>query len=204
MKKLVLLLSILVMTFTLTACGNTSEPVNSNSPQNQGQQGSDSPTKKDVADDFIKYVTDMVSYLTDDGVVVSDQSLTFIKNNKAMFINQTDESINKAKNQAQTLDVRELNKNITPFLNKMAAFTGYVIQISEETVSDDMTMTQVLLLDEVGNTFEVLLFDSAVGIYEDDVVTFYGLPLGSYSYENLGGGHTIALYFLGSTIEKVE
>lgn len=41
-------------------------------------------------------------------------------------------------------------------------------------------------------------------VFEDDYVKIYGAPLGTTSFDNIGGGTTLAIVLGGSYVEKIS
>ena len=102
-----------------------------------------------------------------------------------------------------SLDYRMLSKNIDKYGDKLIFVPElYVMSISETTIGDKI-FTETQLMDE--NEFVYYVFSEASydDIYEDDIVSFYGLPLGQTSFENVGGGTTLAIVFAGCSMRKL-
>ncbi|KAB7671675.1 hypothetical protein [Bacillus sp. B1-b2] len=141
--------------------------------------------------------------LTDKVVELSDRGFNFIVGNYNLFPAISQEDIDKAKSITDTtISSKHLNKNVDPYLETMTTFEGSVVSI-EESTQDDETITIIHLIDDDFQSYQLLLFKSAGEVFEDDVVRFWGLPVGASSFENVSGGTTNVQVFLGSHVEKL-
>lgn len=101
------------------------------------------------------------------------------------------------------LDYRTVMKNINMYGDKLMYIPeAYVISAAEDTI-DGQAITEMELMDADEKTYYVVGLTAYDGIYEDDVVECYALPLGETSYQNTGGGTTISLVLAGSCITKL-
>ncbi|GAF09457.1 hypothetical protein JCM16418_3598 [Paenibacillus pini JCM 16418] len=101
----------------------------------------------------------------------------------------------------QNITSRHIFKNITPYLDKMVEFSGYVLEIQEEE-TDYGTMATIHITDENDNSIMGAYMNSTGDILDGDFVTMRGVPTLLYSFENVGGGITNALLLTVSTIQK--
>jgi len=83
----------------------------------------------------------------------------------------------------------------------MVTISGYVIDI-EEDETDYGTMAVIHIMDEYGNSLVGIYLSSTGDILEDDYVTMTGVPTEIFSFDNVIGGVTNAIFFTVSTIEK--
>ena len=86
----------------------------------------------------------------------------------------------------------------------MATFQGSVISIEEVPLDNGETIAVTHVLDDEWNSYQVLLYKSTGDILEEDTVRFWGVPVGSSSFENVSGGATNVQNFYGAHIEKVN
>ena len=77
-----------------------------------------------------------------------------------------------------------------------------VISINEEKVGDN-TFTTFQAYDDAGENYLVYYFGALPDVFEDDYVKIYGAPLGTTSFDNIGGGTTLAIVLGGSYVEKI-
>ena len=113
----------------------------------------------------------------------------------------TDAAIDKAVELAdEEVTSKHLNKNVTPYLDKMVNLAGDVIQIEEDTLEDGTPISIILIEDMDFNAIYAIGYIST-DILEGDFVDVWGLPLGAYQYENVDGGTTLAQALAISHIE---
>lgn len=151
---------------------------------------------------FLLHVDYLTTMASNGYLELSEKGESFITENIDLFINQNSETQDKAKSLAVDIDVRELNKSSSKFLDTFVEFEGFIVEIIEDYYDEFTILTYAHVMDYDFNSYTVFMFGSAEGILEDDDVIFYGLPLGGYSFENVSGGYTNANLFFGSAIEK--
>jgi len=74
---------------------------------------------------------------------------------------------------------------------------------AQQTFEDDFfdnKLTSVLAYDSDGNNYVVYYLDS-VEVYDGDAFTVYAIPCSLSSFDNIGGGATNVIVFLGSYFE---
>jgi hypothetical protein len=146
-----------------------------------------------------------IADFTDNTLELSQKTYDFMVNNHKLFPALTDSDINTAKSMVdKSINAKLLNKNPEPYFDKMASFSGHVIDIEETQLEDKTTIASVHVMDENKQSFEVLLYKETGDILEDDRVTFWGTPVGLWSFENISGGFTNSQFFIGSHIEKIK
>jgi hypothetical protein len=143
--------------------------------------------------------------LTDNQVELDQSSIDFIKNNYTLFPAQTDADINKVKSMTDSsIDARLLNKNPSPYFQKIASYEGTVISVEEKQLDKTTTISLTHVMDDNEQSYQVLMYKSTGNILENDRVRFWGAPVGVSSFENVSGGSTNVIDFAGSQIEKVQ
>ncbi|WP_103108834.1 hypothetical protein [Brevibacillus reuszeri] len=99
-----------------------------------------------------------------------------------------------------------LEKNITPYLNKMVAATGNVVNV-EEAPSEGIgtgTVALVHIMDNEFNSYRMFIMKTTGDILKGDKVKIVGVPVGSESFVNVSGGTTRSIFLLCSHINKVQ
>ncbi|MCY1689916.1 hypothetical protein OVA29_03065 [Exiguobacterium sp. SL14] len=166
----------------------------------------DKAKPKQVSSDttYVDYLKSVVPRMTEDNLEISSKSYSFIEKNQKLFPAFKEEDINKAKQMTDsTVNVKLLNKNVEPYLEKMLSFEGNVVTIEETSVPDSKdVMSLVHVIDDAGDSYQVLLFKTSGDILEEDRVQFWGAPIGPSYFENVSGGTTNVQVFAGSHIEK--
>lgn len=103
-----------------------------------------------------------------------------------------------------TLDYRTIMKNINLYGDRLMYIPeAYVLSIYESTIGEKtLTVMQIVGADE--KDYCIYGLTSYDNIYEDDIVECYALPLGDTSFENVGGGTTLAVVLAGCYVNKVD
>ncbi len=65
-------------------------------------------------------------------------------------------------------------------------------------------MTSLNLADEYGYQYFTFYIGRLDGVYENDELTIYGLPLSTSSFDNTQGGQTLVVVLAGSLIKPLE
>lgn len=208
LKRISIYLMVLFFALVLTACGagdNSNSNQNSSSNTAEGQKDN---TKKEVSKVVNKKETEKADYLkeilptiTENHIKLSDKSYDYIVKNYKWFPakeNSAISSVKKAEDSAIT--IKHLNKNATPYLNKIVSFTGTVVSVEE---SDDSNLSLTHVMTDDGDSFQIIMFKSTKDILEDDRVQFWGEPLGASSFENVSGGTTNVQVIFGSHMQKL-
>ncbi|GAF65018.1 hypothetical protein BTS2_1915 [Bacillus sp. TS-2] len=226
MKRIVVLGIILSLFLIVSACGAESENVGLESEGNESTEvhnveqtnekndavGDIKPIEEEseeeigeayTSSEFLVEVDYLADYITDGFISLSQQGSEYLTNYLDLFLNPTSEMKQKAKGLVEEIDIKALDKDATPYLSTITSFTGYVVQIEEFDYGEGQRLTNAIISDDY-SVYDVLLFGSSDGIYDEDYVTFYGLPMGKYAYDNVEGGHTISQFFLGSSIELAD
>jgi hypothetical protein len=108
------------------------------------------------------------------------------------------------KDSCQTIEYRILKKNPDVYKDKKLTFTGQIVQILEE---EGLTFMRVnITKDEYGywdDTVAVIYLGS-IDVYEDDIIQFWGIGGGSYTYESTAGWNITIPRIDAKYVEKLE
>lgn len=133
---------------------------------------------------------------------LDEKTYQYIVEHHELFPAVTPATKNAAKAAVNSkITTRHLFKNITPYLNKMVKVSGEVVQVQEEE-TDIGTIANVHIMDDNGNSIIGIYMGSTGDILDGDRVTLRGVPSLSYSFQNVGGGTTLAIMLTVSTIQK--
>ncbi|MGD6843089.1 hypothetical protein ACQCVH_11280 [Bacillus infantis] len=126
---------------------------------------------------------------TEKGYMVEDISLGQMEITDAYTQEQVDKmKLEKKKQEAKTIDFKQLDKNPDRYTGEYVKYTGEVIQILE---GNDMTNIRLAVTKtSYGYNPGDLIFIEYEGytdFVEEDVVTIYGEVYGKYSYESQAG-----------------
>lgn len=153
---------------------------------------------------YADFAESFVPKWTDETLELSDTSYQFIHEQYDLFPAFEKENITKVKQlEDASVSIKMLNKNVEPYYKKILSFQGSVVSIEEVSLDEtDDTVSLLHIIDDAGDSYQVLLFKKSGDILEDDEVQFWGAPLGPSSFENVSGGTTNVQVFMGSHIEK--
>lgn len=103
----------------------------------------------------------------------------------------------------RSVEYKHLNKNIEKYGDKLFADDEmYVLDIHEEDLGEGEYLTILQVLDNSGNSFIIFYMDELPDVFKEDTVSVCGLPLGVTSFDNIGGGSTIAVVLAGCKVES--
>ncbi|GAA0386651.1 hypothetical protein [Paenibacillus motobuensis] len=153
--------------------------------------------KTEIADIMKLIVPELI-----EGGQLNEKTYNYLVDHSELFPAVTAKTKKTAESEADaSITTKHLFKNINPYLDKMVTISGYVIDIEEEE-ADYGTIADIHIMDEYGNSVVGIYLSSTGDILEDDYVTMTGVPTEIYSFDNISGGVTNAVFFTVSTIEK--
>ena len=99
---------------------------------------------------------------------------------------------------------KNISKNPDKFGNQIITVDyAQVVQINEGNAGNH-PFTIMQIMDENVDNYMVYYFGEIPEVLEDDYVKVYGLPLGTTSFDNVGGGTTLAAVLGGCWVEKIS
>lgn len=196
MKKIITTLSlILLIVLCLSGCGESDTANTSSGLSDSSSQASSNSIS-------LLELLEELQNNADMPFSMNDNAKKMLTENEALFIGNEHDNLDEYTD--YSVEYRMLTKNIDKYGDKLIYIPeAYVISISETPV-DNKTFTEMQLLDADENSYEVFSEASYDDIFEDDVVTCYGLPLGETSFDNISGGTTLAIVLAGSSVEKLQ
>lgn len=205
MKKRILLAIFASLTLLTTGCGEDDKSNAQDSSTNKEtateKEEEVKPTKTNNADLYSEHIPN----LTEQILSLDELSYNYISNNLDIFPAITPEAIQEVKtNVDASITAKHLNKNATPYLEKLVTFTGYVVQIEEDTLDDGTPLAIILLADDEFNYYQAVMYKTTGDVLEEDSIQIWGLPLGASSFENVSGGTTNVQVIAASHFEKVQ
>lgn len=153
---------------------------------------------------FADAMVQLVPYMTEDQGEMTQQTYDYITSHANQFPAKTSadkQEVKKAVDSSVTS--RHLFKNVAPYLDTMVTVSGNVIEVSEEE-SEMGTVAFVHLMDEYDNSVTGVYLGSTGDLLDGDDVTVRGVPVTTYSFENVGGGTTNAVMLALSTVQKEQ
>lgn len=221
MKKTLLITGLAALSLGLVACGD-SGATNAPASQQEQQNTSDEEAKKKADEEAAQKAKEEADKqallektvyaeatkaafpeITESQPELPQQTYDFIVANNTLFPAKTPEDIKKVKDMAdKSITVKHLNKNATPYFNKVATFSGQVVSVEEKPINDQETLSLLHIIDDNDQSYQVLMFKSTGDILEEDQVRFWGIPAGPSSFSNVSGGTTNVQLFVGAHAEK--
>lgn len=134
-----------------------------------------------------------------------DKALTFIDNHPDLFIggDPNHEAANYMSNEA--FDYRKYAKSAENYpLTIIWGSEMYVYDISENNITDNMCLTEGVLVDSSDGHVYYFLMPGTVDVYMGDYVDFEALPIGYGSFNNTDGGTTDCVYLAVTSMWTYE
>ncbi|WP_160033239.1 hypothetical protein [Paenibacillus sp. An7] len=145
----------------------------------------------------------LVPSITENIAEINDKTYNYLVENYTLFPAISAEAKQAAQDAADpNITTKHLQKNITPYLDKMISISGDVISIQEEE-TDYGTLAYVHIMDDEFNSVTGYYLGSTGDILEGDTIRLRGVPTAAYSFANVGGGTTNATLITISTIQKL-
>ncbi|MFA4135407.1 MULTISPECIES: hypothetical protein [unclassified Brevibacillus] len=141
------------------------------------------------------------------GVVIKDETKQFVIANYKLFPAGPEADVKAALAKVDNkIKYGHMAKNITPYINKMVAATGTVLNV-EEVPSEGVgtgTVSLVHMIDDSFNSYRMFIMKSTGDIIKGDNVRIVGVPVSTESFDNVSGGTTKSIFLLGSHINKIQ
>jgi hypothetical protein len=183
----------MIDSFKITEAAATA--TQSTTPEATTAANSDQKTIADVMSAFVPTITE------NDGEM-SETTYNYIAGHSDLFPAVTAESKNKAKSLVDaSVTSRHISKSITPYLDKLVQVKGDVVEIEEEN-TEFGPIAIIHVRDENDNSYVGLYMGSTGDILENDHVLIRGVPTTLFSFPNVSGGSTNAIFLSVSTIQK--
>ncbi|MFC8689291.1 hypothetical protein [Brevibacillus porteri] len=142
-----------------------------------------------------------------EGVVIKDETIQFVVANYKLFPAGPEADVKAALAKVDNkIKYGLMEKNITPYINKMVAATGRVLNV-EEAPSEGVgtgTVSLVHMIDDSYNSYRMFIMKSTGDIIKGDNVRIVGVPISTESFSNISGGTTKSIFLLGSHINKIQ
>ncbi len=131
---------------------------------------------------------------------ISDKAQSFLKENDRLF--PAKNLLAPVEYSNYNLEYKQVIKNPDAYGDElMVVGELYVTVVYEEEMTDSTTLTEIQAYDEYADAIYYIFYPSSLEVYEGDCISAFLLPLGSYSFDNVGGGTTISLACAGAYIE---
>lgn len=168
----------------------------------EAEEATETSTNSKYAD----YAEYHIPVLTEESLSLSSTSYDFFTKHDSLFPAMDDNAIQEVKGMVDSsVTAKHLNKNAKPYLEKVLSYKGTVVSIEETNIEDtEDTVSVIHVMDDEGNSYQILLYKSTGDILEEDYVQFWGAPVGPSSFENISGGTTNVQFIMASHLEKIS
>lgn len=132
----------------------------------------------------------------------SDKAIKFMDEHANLFPTKKFSKLKKYVD--RSIQYKRLNKSPHKYGDKLIKRNCKITQIWEKKDSwrNGKTTTVLNLYTSNGEYYYIYYLGNLKDLYEGDSITFYGLPLGDSSYENISGGTTLTQMIAGCYISK--
>lgn len=145
----------------------------------------------------------IVATMTEEQAQLPQATYDFIKEHSALFPANTEEDKVRLNGLVDpSIEYKHLNKNLTPYVNKVIEVSGNVVKI-EESQKEDIILTYVHFVTEDWKSFEAVYLGS-VDAFEDDMISVKGIPVATNAFSNVSGGTTLSIVLIGGDIQKLQ
>lgn len=135
--------------------------------------------------------------------VISPKAEKMLKEHPELFTQNSSNGVDAYTD--TTIQYKHLIKNVDNYGDKLILIPeAYVVSTYETNLDNGSTLTELQLSDIDGNCFYVCSKNKHDNIFEGDVIQCYALPMGATSFDNIGGGTTLAIVCANSYINKIE
>ena len=131
---------------------------------------------------------------------MSEKSKVFLQEHPELF--PTQDQL-KAQDYTNTeIEFKHLQKNIGLYGDRLIKSPStMVIEIEETEMEDGIIISQLNLIDDVGLQYYVIYIGTLEDVYQNDMISVWGLPLAMVQFANTGGGTSVAPLLAGSYVE---
>lgn len=159
-----------------------------------------SPTEDEFFDNMVRSYSSSMFKST---LELNDTSLEFIRTHENIFPAETEEEKAAAMELVDsTIEYKHLSKSTDNYLDKLIYFKMQNILQVEEFTNWGHTVTRMLTSDQNYSNYHYIFYDGAIDVFDGDNITFVSLPIGSSSYDNVGGGATNVIVSIASIVLK--
>ena len=150
---------------------------------------------------------EVYTYLADNEQVpyiLNEKASAFISSHADLFPAPSRDSISDEMID-YSLETKHIQKNESKYGDKMMSLSYLtVVQVWEESVTDEQTLTTLNVIDDAGQQYYIFYLGELANVFEDTVIDVIGLPLGNSSFGNVDGGETLVIVLAGSSVQMVQ
>lgn len=141
-----------------------------------------------------------VSFGTDPNLSydVSDKAQTFLDKHTSFFPSKSQQELESYVD--SSIKWEHIAKNPNDFGDHLIKLSSvHVTQVNEFQMEDGRYGTSLITMGSDGKVYYTL-YPGKCNVYEGNIITLYGLPIGYSSYSNVSGGTTLACMLAGCYI----
>lgn len=143
--------------------------------------------------EFYQDCEEMIGSTDSMSIDVTQKAYDFIRNHDDLFPS-ADGNIDAGLID-MSIDYRSLNKNISRYGDRLVVLPELgVNQIFETEYKDGAYLTEINTVDINGQQYYILYNGELPDVFEEDVISVTGLPLGTGKFSNTEGGETLVIY----------
>lgn len=158
------------------------------------------PSKAEFFDNMIRWYSSSMFKKT---LELNDTTLDFLQAHEKIFPADTEEHKSEAMNLVDaTIEYKHLSKSTDSYLDKLIYFKNQELIQTEEFSMWGHTVTRMLTIDQNYTNHHYIFYDGAIDVFDGDNITFVSLPVGSASFDNIGGGTTNVIVSIASIVLK--
>lgn len=158
------------------------------------------PTKAEFFDNTIRWYSSSMFKKT---VELNDTTLEFLQAHENIFPATTEETKSEAMNLVDSsIEYKHLSKSTDDYLEKLIYFKNQELIQTEEFTMWGHTVTRMLTSDQNYTNHHFIFYDGSIDVFDGDNITFVSLPIGSASFNNVGGGTTNVIVSIASVVLK--
>ena len=158
------------------------------------------PTKVEFFDNMIRWYS---SSMFKRPLELNDTTLEFLQAHENIFPATSEEAKSEAMNLVDSsIEYKHLSKSTDGYLDKLVYFKNQELIQTEEFTNWGHTVTRMLTADQNYSNHHYIFYDGAIDVFDGDDITFISLPIGSASFDNVGGGTTNVIVSIASTVLK--
>lgn len=212
-KKWPIILVIIIIIVCISECGSISDYINdyTDTSDSQQQEEYDGYYEDEEYDEFSSIILKAYTVFgnpedqeADYAYELTAKAKEFIPAHEELFPAKNKELAAKYTN--SKIKYKHIIKSPEDYGDKLIKLENYeILQISEIDweYGEHGKLTHIEAHDGYGGNAVSIFYFNKTNLYKDDRITIYALPLDTTSWENIGGGTTLAIALAGSYIEKL-
>lgn len=212
--KFKIIITVLLLSSLLVACGSKNESVNSNKVTNNSDNNvtdKNNNANSELADELYKQtekpktkdaiLLNVLNTNIEDGFynygVISEKAKIFFANHLELFPPEGEIDPNYIN---WDLQRKHINKDIQSVGDYLFNLNGTIAEIRTYDSSYGLgKISEMHVVDNDYNSYDVIYYGDIPDKYDNDSISIVGLPYAEISYDNVSGGVTKSIYVVAAT-----